>query len=82
MRNTISTDEYVENKDRRFGQATGYYPCMIDRGSDSVPALFTVDQVRDAMSRAGSNPEDLPGIYRYGHLGAFLRWLAGLFRSR
>jgi len=60
MKSKIHTEEVVENKDRRFGQALHYYPCHIeDKDGNIVNALFTDDQINDAIKRADENPEDI-----------------------
>lgn len=57
----IVMDEEVTNKDRKFGSCLSYFPAyvvMID--GKKVPALFTCDQLNDAMNRAARNTEDMP----------------------
>lgn len=57
----IVMDEEVENKDRTFGSCLSYFPAyvvMVD--GKEVPALFTFDQLNDAMQRANRNTEDMP----------------------
>lgn len=67
----LDMSEAVENKERRFGSAAQYYPCfVINLSGNKVPALFTKDQIRIAMRRAKSNPEDAP---------AAKGWFASLF---
>ena len=56
----IKMSEEVENKDRAFGSCSSYYPTyvvMVD--GKEIPALFTIDQLNNAMERANRNPEDL-----------------------
>ena len=56
----LDKSEVVENKDRKFGSATEYYPIYIKRrNGDLVPALFTLDQIQSAIDRATKNPEDI-----------------------
>lgn len=56
MESKIILTDRVVNKDRRFGSATHYYPCLID----GTPALFTEEQLQVAQERARRNPEDMP----------------------
>ena len=56
MKSKIDTNEKVKNYDRRFGSDLFYFPCMIDM----VPALFTKNQLEEALKRAKRNPEDIP----------------------
>lgn len=47
------------NRTRKFGSAQDYIPATIVTLDDTpFPALFTDDQVRDALERARRNPED------------------------
>ena len=57
----IKMEEEVDNKGRSFGSCSSYYPAyvvMVD--GKEVPALFTIDQLNNAMERANRNPEDMP----------------------
>lgn len=58
--NQIDTNQRVPNKDRRFGAAPEYYPAYILVGDKYHPALFTWNQIEDAIRRAEANPEDMP----------------------
>lgn len=61
MKSKLFLQESVDNKDRKFGSALTYYPCYIEGSTgDVVNALFTHDQIEDAISRAIVNPEDMP----------------------
>ena len=61
MESVIRLDEVVENKDRKFGSGKHYYPCQIATDDGRlVNALFTQDQLNDAIFRAERNPEDIP----------------------
>lgn len=63
--------EEVENRERRFGSNLSYYPAFIKAVSgQEVPALFTADQLNDAIERAARNPEDIPE-----EQGSFFNWL-------
>ena len=59
MRSKIFLSEKVVNNDRRFGSALNYYPVEIRSSSGKVSkALFTIDQIHEAIERADSNRED------------------------
>jgi hypothetical protein len=63
MESRIVIDEVVENKERKFGSDTKYYPCIIEISGIlgySENALFTRKQINEAIIRAERNPEDLP----------------------
>jgi len=61
MKSVIYFDEYVRNKERKFGSQNFYYPAKIvlDDGT-SINALFTIDQINVATQRAEANSEDFP----------------------
>jgi len=66
-------EEQVDNMDRKFGSCPSYYPSYIIRvDGNEVPALFTIDQINDAIERANRNPEDMPK-----ESGSFFSWLLG-----
>ena len=51
------------NKQRKFGSANFYYPCLVEDFNGHVrPALFTQEQLADALQRAKANPEDVPKL--------------------
>lgn len=57
----IRTGERIPNKDRRFGAALEYLVVhLLQPGQDPQPVLLTVDQIRDGVDRAKTNPEDCP----------------------
>ncbi len=60
MRSRIYASEIVENRERRFGSATAYYPAALigPDGAESA-LLFTEDQLREAGIRARLNSEDV-----------------------
>ena len=59
MKSKIYQSEKVENKDRKFGAQPYYFPAMMhDDNGDTIPALFTQDQIQVAIDRAGRNHED------------------------
>lgn len=65
MKSRIVLADAVANRNRRFGAAPFYYPAEIDRGGGRIdPALFTPDQLADAVARAQDNPEDVPARRR------------------
>lgn len=52
---------FTHNRDRTFGSSLGYVPALIENEiGDLSPALFTADQIKDAIARARANPEDAP----------------------
>lgn len=52
---------FLHNQDRRFGSSLGYVPALIENENGFLaPALFTAEQIKDAMERARTNPEDAP----------------------
>lgn len=54
---------FVHNRDRKFGASLGYVPALIqNEGGDYYPALFTAEQIREAIARAKDNPEDAPTL--------------------
>jgi len=57
MNSKIDLTEQVENKDRKFGSTTHYFPAKTE---DGQPLLFTENQINEALHRAKSNPEDMP----------------------
>lgn len=60
VKSAMHKDEKVENKDRKFGSATEYFPCYIIRlDGTEAPALFTQHQIEEAVERAEKNPEDV-----------------------
>lgn len=53
----------IRNTARRFGSSQDYYPGSVRIPSGKVvPALFTADQLNDAVARAKLNPEDAPDV--------------------
>ncbi len=76
----LKMKEAVDNKNRKFGSARYYYPCLVERFDGSViPALFTSAQLADAIQRARLNPEDVPkGFVESRHWWRRLReWMKG-----
>lgn len=61
VKSRIYMDEQVDNKDRRFGSETTYYPVYVTRADgEEVEALFTINQIESAILRGKKNPEDMP----------------------
>ena len=57
---TIDAGNPVVNSNRKFGSAQLYFRGNVLTGrGDVLPALFTSDQMRDAIDRAAVNPEDV-----------------------
>lgn len=57
----IRTGERIPNRDRRFGAALEYIVVhLLQPGQDPQPVLLTVEQIRDGVDRAKTNPEDCP----------------------
>jgi len=72
MKSKVLKEESVGNKERKFGAAPKYYPCMlVDHDGSEVPMLFTSNQLKVAMERASKNPEDIEGGK------SFWEWLMG-----
>lgn len=57
----IKMNEVVDNTERKFGEALEYYPVRVKtkEGEDSW-AMFTENEIKDAMERASKNKEDIP----------------------
>lgn len=60
MKGKLYLDEVVENKERKFGADSEYYPVRVQDGDCEVNALFTIEQIKVAIERAQNNPEDVP----------------------
>lgn len=57
----IRTGERIANTARRFGAALEYIVVhLLQPGQDPQPVLLTVEQIRDGIDRAKTNPEDCP----------------------
>jgi len=66
----ILLSEMVENQDRKFGSALEYYPVYIeDVNGETHGALFTCDQIEEAIARAEKNQEDVPEEDKGGLFG-------------
>ena len=51
----------IHNAAHKFGEGQIYYRAIIrDERGKRVAALFTADQLDDAVARARRNPEDAP----------------------
>lgn len=73
MKSQIHARERVENTARKFGSAQDYYPAMVHLPNVSRPALFTEEQIMDAIERARQNPEDVPRPSLWERLAWWLR---------
>jgi hypothetical protein len=57
----IRTGERIPNTARRFGAALEYIVVhLLQPGQEPQPVLLTVEQIRDGVDRAKTNPEDCP----------------------
>lgn len=56
----IKMVEKVNNTERRFGSAKEYFPVWIEADGKKQPAMFTLHELRQAIERAQTNPEDMP----------------------
>lgn len=72
MKSQIHARDRVPNTARKFGAAQHYYPAMVHLPNVSRPAMFTEEQVMEAIERARQNPEDVP---RPTAWEKFLWWL-------
>ncbi len=71
MKSQIYLKEELQNKERKFGSNLNYYPAKVHLvDGKEMSALFTLDQIKDAMERAMRNPEDLPKEH-----SSFFSWL-------
>lgn len=78
MRSRIYLDEKVPNKDRRFGQATEYFPVTVVTGKRRRIALLTGAQLAEGMTRYEANTEDVSPPSRWQRMASsFRRWLFG-----
>ena len=67
MKSKIYTSDYIKNTKRTWRENPTYFFVHIyfDRGKSSYnptpfPAMFTHNQIKEAMERAQRNPEDIP----------------------
>ncbi len=61
VKSEIFLKEEVENKERIFGSTDKYFPVIIvNQNNEKQTALFTKNQIREAIDRAKRNPEDIP----------------------
>jgi aconitase A len=73
IKSKINMKEELENKERKFGSTLNYYPAYVVMSEgEEVPALFTADQLKEAMDRAAKNPEDIEEEET-----SFWSWLTG-----
>lgn len=64
MRSTIYSSEITINKNRKFGEATIYYPANFVRSDEDEPhaLLFTASEIDAALRRAEKNVEDISAV--------------------
>lgn len=58
----IDLTEQTNNTERRFGSAKHYHGCVVRTHRGIVAALFTDQQIDEAIARAEANPEDAPDV--------------------
>ena len=74
IKSRIYLSEKVSNSQRKFGSATDYHIVYVtDTRGNSLPALFTCDQIDDAVERARANPEDIVS-QKKSLVDTFLSW--------
>ena len=57
----VILSEMVNNTEHKFGEQSSYFPVnVIMENGETIPALFTKDQIDTAVERAARNPEDIP----------------------
>lgn len=60
MKSKILKEEVVENLEPRTSSAKYYYPCrVITHDGKEFEALFTENQIKEAIVRGVKNPEDI-----------------------
>lgn len=67
IRSRMYLSEHVDNKNPHQAADKVYYPCWVQDPTlpgGRIPALFTYEQIRDAVDRARKNPEDCPPSFR------------------
>lgn len=63
MKSKIYMKEVLKNKDRKSAAAPEYYPARIKGvNGEMTTALFTMNDLLDAVDRANKNKEDIPKI--------------------
>lgn len=61
MSSKILMEDKVENTERKFGAALEYYPVKVEKeNGETVWAMFTKDEIENAIERADKNKEDIP----------------------
>lgn len=60
VQSKLYIEERVDNQDHKFGETNEYFPAYVDIGDGVVkPALFTYNQIQEALERAKINMEDM-----------------------
>jgi hypothetical protein len=57
----ILMHEVVNNTERKFGEALEYFPVEVEnKDGQTVWAMFTENEIKNAIERAEKNKEDIP----------------------
>jgi hypothetical protein len=65
VKSKVLLEEEVLNTERKFGSDTKYFPAYVKfTDGEHLPAMFTLDQIEDAIERANKNPEDMPKMHK------------------
>lgn len=65
----------VENKERKWNEASTYYPVELEVNGKPTWFMFTEHQLTTAAKRASRNPEDIPEDKDSSLLGKLFGWL-------
>lgn len=77
MRSQILVRDAVPNAERKFGSGLVYYPALVHLEFATHRALFTENQILEAIERADKNREDWPKpVPRLGWWKRFVNWWA------
>jgi hypothetical protein len=66
---------YIENKDRHFGSATGWYALWIEKHGRPLPLMLTENDIQVLHERAINNPEDMPKMKKDSRFISLLKKL-------
>ena len=64
-----------ENKDKKWNEASTYYPVELEVDGKPVWFMFTETQLKTASDRAKRNPEDIPEDADNSLLGKLFNWI-------
>lgn len=64
----------TDNKNRKWNEATVYYPVELDVDGKHTWFMFTANQLMAAKRRADRNPEDIPNADA-SLLGKLFNWI-------